>query len=93
MTAVAEPITAPTAAEVHAEAIATIRANLAACRGCGLNFATGDEHRPDCTVEPSPLLCEDCDAIRLPSERSPAWTYDPTTCTYHCNTHQKGTTK
>lgn len=45
-----------------------------ACHGCGVLLArveAGDaEHRPDCTVEPSPLFCsfEDCDAMRLPSE-------------------------
>ncbi|MCV7226084.1 hypothetical protein [Mycolicibacterium komossense] len=79
-------------AEVQAEAIAAIRAALPACYGCGLTYASGREHRPDCTVEPSPLLCEDCDAIRLPSEQGPAWHYDTKTRTYHCNTHQKGTT-
>ena len=62
------------------------------CPGCGLTFESGDEHRPDCTVEPSPLLCEDCGAIRLPSEKSPVWRYDPNTHTYHCPNHQKGTT-
>ncbi|QBP30261.1 hypothetical protein KDW77_gp47 [Mycobacterium phage Pinnie] len=60
------------------------------CTGCG---STTDEHRPDCTRHPSPLMCEDCDAIRLPSEpKTPAWRYDPRTRTYHCPTHQKGTT-
>lgn len=62
------------------------------CNGCGLTAATGDEHRPDCTTEPGPLLCEDCGAIRLPSERTPVWRYQPGTRTYHCPTHQKGTT-
>lgn len=81
-----------TAAEAHVEALETIRANLVACPGCGVNHASGVEHRPDCTVEPTPLLCEDCGAIRLPSERSPVWRYDPNTRTYHCPTHQKGTT-
>jgi hypothetical protein len=61
------------------------------CTGCGANLEALDrgeaEHRPDCTVEPSPLICEDCDAIRLPSEsKSPAWRYDPRTRTYHCPT-------
>lgn len=60
---------------------------VAACPGCG---TTDGEHRPDCTAEPSPLICEDCDAIRLPSEpKTPAWRYDPRTRTYHCPTHQK----
>ncbi|AKF14550.1 hypothetical protein SEA_CAMBIARE_48 [Mycobacterium phage Cambiare] len=41
----------------------------AACRGCGANLSREPvEHRPDCTVEPSPLICDVCDAIRLPSE-------------------------
>lgn len=65
-------------------------AELAACPGCGLTYATGDEHRPDCTLEPAPLLCGDCDAIRLPSERFPVWRYNPTTRTYHCPDHPKG---
>ena len=64
----------------------------AVCVGCGLHHHATGEHRPDCTVQPSPLLCEDCGAIRLPSERSPLWRYDPNTRTYHCPTHQKGTT-
>jgi hypothetical protein len=60
------------------------------CRGCG---STDGEHRPDCTAHPSPLLCADCDEIRLPSEpKTPPWRYDPRTHTYHCPTHQKGTT-
>ena len=63
------------------------------CIGCGANVERGDEHRPDCTTEPSPLMCADCDAIRLPSEpKTPAWRYDPNARTYHCPTHQKGTT-
>lgn len=62
------------------------------CPGCGVHHALTGEHRPDCTVEPSPLLCEDCDAIRLPSERHPVWQYDPNTRTYHCPNHPKGTT-
>lgn len=62
------------------------------CSGCGLHHAVTGEHRPDCTTEPSPLLCEDCGAIRLPSERSPIWRYDQKTSTYHCPNHQKGTT-
>ncbi|ASR77250.1 hypothetical protein SEA_AVOCADO_49 [Mycobacterium phage Avocado] len=42
---------------------------IVACVGCGVNLHREPvEHRPDCTVEPSPLICEDCDAIRLPSE-------------------------
>ncbi|AKF14484.1 hypothetical protein SEA_FLAGSTAFF_47 [Mycobacterium phage FlagStaff] len=63
----------------------------AACKGCGALLAREPvEHRPDCTVEPSPLICEDCDAIRLPSEpKSPAWRYDPNTRTYHCPSHQE----
>ena len=73
-------------------------ATLAACNGCGVAFAADYdvEHRPDCTVEPSPLICEvdDCDAIRLPSERGQLWQYDPNTHTYRCPTHhQKGTTR
>lgn len=68
-------------------------AELAACNGCGVNLHREPiEHRPDCTVEPSPLLCEDCDEIRLPSERKPVWRYDPAAHTYHCPNHQKGTT-
>ena len=68
---------------------------IAVCPGCGANLEALDrgdvEHRPDCTVEPSALICEDCDAIRLPSEpKTPAWRYDPRTRTYHCpNHHQK----
>lgn len=83
-----------TAADVQADAIAAIRAQLAACNGCGAPLRDVDEpeHRPDCTVEPSPLLCDDCGAIRLPSEKTPAWRYDPNTRTYHCPTHQKGAT-
>lgn len=72
-------------------------AGAVVCVGCGASLArveAGDEeHRPDCTSHPSALMCEDCDAIRLPSEpKSPAWRYDPNTRTYHCPTHQKGTT-
>lgn len=62
------------------------------CTGCGLHHVVTGEHRPDCTAEPSPLLCDDCGAIRLPSERSRAWRYHPNTSTYHCPNHQKGTT-
>ena len=62
---------------------------IAACPGCG---TTRDEHRPDCSKYPQPLLCEDCGAIRLPSERTPVWRYDPNTHTYHCPDHPKGTT-
>ena len=61
------------------------------CQGCGLHHVVTGEHRPDCTVEPSPLLCEDCGLIRLPSERKTIWRYDPRTDTYHCPNHQKGT--
>lgn len=85
-------MTTATAAEVQAEAIATIRKYRPACRGCGITFARTDEHRADCTVEPSPLMCADCDEIRLPSERGALWQYRPETRTYHCPTHhQKGT--
>ncbi|GFG65795.1 hypothetical protein MKUB_32850 [Mycobacterium kubicae] len=70
-------------------------ATLAACPGCGAAIGDEDqdvEHRPDCTVEPAPLLCEDCGAIRLPSEKGgKPWQYRPDTRTYHCPTHQKGT--
>ena len=68
---------------------------IVTCPGCGASLAGEPvEHRPDCTVEPSALLCEECDAIRLPSEpKTPAWRYDPRTRTYHCPTHQKGTTE
>lgn len=63
------------------------------CPGCGLHHHVHGEHRADCTAEPAPRLCEDCDAIRLPSEPAPAWRYAPATHTYHCPTHhQKGTT-
>lgn len=65
------------------------------CHGCGLNYATGDQHRPDCTVEPSPLLCAQpaCDAMRLPSERGQLWQYRPNTDSYFCPAHhQKGST-
>lgn len=64
------------------------------CAGCGLHHAAVGEHRPDCTVEPSPLLCSapDCDEIRLPSERT-VWQYLPNLNSYFCPTHhQKGTT-
>lgn len=65
------------------------------CPGCGVHIAVTGEHRPDCTTEPSPLICDhdDCDQIRLPSERSrQPWLYLPNTRTYLCPTHQKGTT-
>lgn len=62
------------------------------CPGCGLHNHVTGQHRPDCTAEPAPLLCDACDAIRLPSERGQPWHYDPTTSTYHCPNHQKGTT-
>lgn len=62
------------------------------CPGCGLHHHRHGSHRPDCTREPAPLLCEDCGAIRLPSERTAPWRYDPNTRTYHCPHHQKGTT-
>lgn len=65
------------------------------CRGCGLHEAVYGEHRADCTAEPTPTICDvdDCDAIRLPSERGPCWQYQPATNTYRCPTHhQKGTT-
>ncbi|UUG69230.1 hypothetical protein SEA_BARKLEY26_47 [Mycobacterium phage Barkley26] len=92
---VAFELSTGTAAEVQAETMAWIRANLAACHGCGVSLGAEDpEHRPDCTVQPAPLLCHDCDAIRLPSERSPVWRFNATTRTYHCPnhpTHQKGT--
>lgn len=69
-------------------------ATLAACPGCGVNLHREPiEHRPDCTTEPSPLLCEDCGDIRLPSERSRRpWRYDPKSQTYHCPNHPEGTT-
>ena len=61
------------------------------CSGCGLHAHVTGQHRPDCTAEPSPLLCEDCGAIRLPSERGRhPWRYDPATDTYHCPNHPKG---
>lgn len=64
------------------------------CPGCGLHAAIHGEHRPDCTADPSPLLCEDCGAIRLPSERrSPPWRYDLNARTYHCPNHPKGTAR
>lgn len=64
------------------------------CPGCGLHHHVHGEHRPDCTTEPAPLLCETCGALRLPSERGKPWRYDPNTRTHHCPTHhQKGTTK
>jgi hypothetical protein len=62
------------------------------CPGCGLYAHVHGVHRPDCTVEPSPLMCEDCGAIRLPSERSrQPWRYQPATDTYHCPNHPKST--
>lgn len=63
------------------------------CPGCGLHHHVTGEHRATCTVEPSALLCDepDCDSIRLPSERKPVWRYDPSTDTYHCPNHPKGT--
>lgn len=69
-------------------------AGAVVCTGCGANLAALEagtaEHRPDCTAHPSALICEDCDAIRLPSEpKTPAWRYDPRRRTYHCPTHQK----
>lgn len=83
------------AVEVQREAIAARRLLLEACYGCGVNMKREPvEHRPDCTVEPSPMICSgpDCDAIRLPSEKRPVWSYDPNTGDYYCPTHQKGTT-
>lgn len=83
------------AVEVQAANIAAIRANLPTCIGCGVNVKREPiEHRPDCTLSPSPMLCAgpDCDAIRLPSEKRPVWSYDPNTGDYYCPTHQKGTT-
>jgi hypothetical protein len=66
---------------------------IVTCPGCGASLAGDVQHRPDCTVKPSALICEDCDAIRLPSEsKTPAWRYEPATRTYHCPNHQKGTT-
>lgn len=65
------------------------------CPGCGLHHHVYGEHRPDCTAEPSPLICAepDCDEMRLPSERGPLWQYQPTTHAYYCpDHHQKGTT-
>lgn len=66
---------------------------IVVCPGCGAHICDNTgcaEHRPDCTVEPSALICENCDAIRLPSEpKTPAWRYNPRTRTYHCPTHQK----
>lgn len=73
---------------------------IAVCIGCGANLEALEagtvEHRPDCTVSPSPLLCagDDCDAIRLPSEpKTPTWFYDARTHEYFCPTHHpmKGT--
>lgn len=72
---------------------------IVVCPGCGANLArveAGDvEHRPDCSVSPSPLVCagEDCDAIRLPSEpKTAVWFYDARTREYLCPTHHpKGT--
>ncbi|ABE67306.1 hypothetical protein SEA_PINKYOSHI_48 [Mycobacterium phage PinkYoshi] len=61
------------------------------CPGCGLHRHVHGEHRADCTTEPAPLMCADCDEIRLPSERGAPWQYRPATRTYHCPTHQKGT--
>ena len=84
-----------TAVEDQAAAIAKIRQQLAACNGCVANRKREPiEHRPDCTVSPSPMMCSgpDCDAIRLPSEKRPVWSYDPNTGDYYCPTHQKGTT-
>lgn len=84
-----------TAAQIQAEAIAERRRNLPACYGCGANMKRDPvEHRPDCPVSPSPMLCAgpDCDAIRLPSEKRPVWSFDPNTGEYYCPTHQKGTT-
>jgi hypothetical protein len=67
-------------------------AELSACQGCGLTAGSGREHRPDCTVEPSPMMCAgpDCDEIRLPSQKRPVWSLDPRTGEYHCPTHQNG---
>lgn len=84
------------ASEVKAASMAAIRANLPTCTGCGVNVKREPvEHRPDCTVHPSPMMCSgpDCDAIRLPSEKRPVWSYDPNTGEYFCPTHQKGTTR
>ena len=72
----ATPASPPAAcdAENHrgADALELERDSIAVCPGCGANLEALDrgdvEHRPDCTVEPSALICEDCDAIRLPSE-------------------------
>lgn len=62
------------------------------CPGCGLHHHVTGQHRPDCTTNPAPLLCDDCGDIRLPSERGKPWRYNPATETYHCPNHQKGTT-
>lgn len=63
------------------------------CPGCGLHIAIRGAHRPDCTVEPSAVMCaaDECDEIRLPSQKRPVWSFDPKTGEYHCPTHQKGT--
>lgn len=92
------------AVEVQAATMAERRKHLAACWGCGANLKREPvEHRPDCTVHPSPLLCagvtdgEECDAIRLPSEKRPVWFYDVNSreyfCPEHYPTHKKGTTR
>ena len=84
------------ASEVQAAAMAERRRHLVACWGCGVNMKREPvEHRPDCTVHPSPMMCAgpDCDAIRLPSEKRPVWSFDPNTGEYHCPTHQRGTTR
>lgn len=65
------------------------------CAGCGLYLVVHGAHRPDCTVQPSPLICAQtgCDAMRLPSERGRLWQYRPCTDSYFCpDHHQKGAT-
>lgn len=77
-----------------AETMTAIRAGLTACRGCGAPRGDEDQdvdHRPDCTVDPSALICDECDEIRLPSQKAPLWEYDPGAKVYRCSTHRKGT--
>ena len=92
------------AVEVQAATMAGRSRHLAACWGCGANLKREPvEHRADCTVHPSPLLCagttdgEECDALRLPSEKRPIWFHDVNTGEFYCPEHhphpKKGTTR